>query len=35
MTSIASYTGWLGWCDGQGLVRTHVEPTVRRLGGNT
>ena len=32
---VASYGGWLKWCDAPGLVKMYIEPTVKRLGGNT
>ena len=25
-SSVASYTGWLGWCDGQGLYDKYMRP---------
>lgn len=34
-SSVASYTGWLGWCDGHGLYEKYIEQTVKRLGGST
>jgi len=34
-STVASYRGWLQWCDGRGLDVTYIEPTVERLGGMT
>ena len=33
-SSVASYTGWLGWCDGHGLYEKYIERTLKRLGGS-
>lgn len=30
--SIASYTGWLGWCDGQGLYDKYMRPLEKMRG---
>ena len=32
-STVASYRGWLQWCDAGGLERAYIEPTVERLGG--
>lgn len=30
---VASYRGWMRWCDASGLERAYIAPTVERLGG--